>query len=104
MPPVVVAIVRFEFVEDARKVYKRSADVVAVMPLMIVVTIPEEAEIEDPVTRDDVAVIPLTDEVSVLRVEVSVALSTKFAVVVATLPLTTEVSMNELVDVEMVSV
>jgi hypothetical protein len=44
---------------------------------MIVVTIPKEAEIEDPVTRDDVAVTPLTDEVSVLSVEVSVALSTK---------------------------
>jgi hypothetical protein len=37
-PLVVVAIVRFELVEEARKVYKDATEVEAVTPFMIVVT------------------------------------------------------------------
>ena len=71
---------------------------------MIVVTTPFVAEIVEEVMMDDVEVTPLIAEVSVLTAEESVLASTKLAVVVATIPLTVEVSVKELVEVETVSV
>jgi hypothetical protein len=75
-------------------------DVVAVTPLITVVTMPFEAVSDDPVMIDDVEVIPLSDEVRVFTADERALLLINVAVVVDVLPLTIEVSMKELVDVE----
>jgi hypothetical protein len=71
---------------------------------MIVVTIPFEADTVEVLMMDVEEETPLIDEVSVLTAEVRALASTKLAVVVAILPLTVEVSMKELVEVEIVRV
>jgi hypothetical protein len=71
---------------------------------MIVVTIPFTADTVEEVMIEEVEVTPLIAEVSVLTAEVRELASTKLAVVVATLPLTVEVRIKELVEVEIVSV
>ncbi len=103
-PLVVVAIVRFEFVEEARKLYRDDTEVEAVTPFMIVVTTPLAADIVEELIIEVEEETPLIDEVSVLTAEVRELASTKLAVVVATLPLTVEVSTNELVEVDIVRV
>lgn len=71
---------------------------------MIVVTIPFEADTVEVLMMEVEEETPLIDEVSVLTAEVRALASTKLAVVVATLPLTVEVSIKELVEVEIVRV
>lgn len=77
---------------------------VAVTPLITVVTTPFELEMVDPVMIDDVEVTPLIEDVNVLSDVVSELLSMNCAVVVAVTPLITDVSVKEFVDVETVIV
>jgi hypothetical protein len=78
--------------------------VVAVTPLMTVVTTPWLAESVDEVIILVEVATPLTVEVSVLTRDVRSLALTKRAVVVATVPLTIEESVKELVEVETVRV
>lgn len=71
---------------------------------MIVVTIPALAVRLEELISEVVVAIPLTVDVSVLTAERRLLVLTKFAVVVAVLPLTIEVRINELVEVEIVNV
>ena len=71
---------------------------------MMVVTTPALAARLEELITEVVVAIPLTVEVSVLTREVSPLPLTKFAVVVAVLPLTMDVSTNELVEVAIVNV
>lgn len=71
---------------------------------MIVVTIPALAVRLEELISEVVVAIPLTVDVSVLTAERRSLVLTKFAVVVAVLPLTIEVRINELVEVEIVNV
>ncbi len=71
---------------------------------MIVVTIPFDADIVEVLIIEEVEVTPLIDEVRVLTAEVRELASMKLAVVVATLPLTVEVRIKELVEVDIVRV
>jgi hypothetical protein len=68
------------------------------------VTIPLLAVILEEVMIEVLVARPLIVEVRVLTAEVRSLLLTKFAVVVAVLPLTIEVRINELVEVETVKV
>jgi hypothetical protein len=81
-----------------------ATDVVAVIPLMIVVTTPPLAVIVDEVMIDVDVESPLMVEVRVLRADCRSFELRKFAVVVAIFPLTVEVRTNELVVVETVRV
>jgi hypothetical protein len=93
-----------EFVEEARKVKRLETDVVAVTPLMIVVTTPALAErVEELMILVEVDS-PLTVEVRVLTADCRSFELRKDAVVVAIRPFTVEVRVKELVLVEMVSV
>ena len=71
---------------------------------MIVVTTPLVADTVEELIIEVEEATPLIDEVSVLTAEVRALVSMKLAVVVATLPLTVEVNVNELVEVAIVSV
>ncbi len=71
---------------------------------MIVVTTPLVADTVEELIIEAEEATPLIDEVSVLTAEVRALVSMKLAVVVATLPLTVEVNVNELVEVAIVSV
>ena len=99
-----VDTVKLLFVEDAIKLYRLLTDVVAITPLIIVVNTPLEAVIEFELIIDVVVDTPFIDEVRVFTADDKMLLSTKLAVVVAMTPLTTEVSTNELVDVEILRV
>jgi predicted dinucleotide-binding enzyme len=71
---------------------------------MMVVMTPLVAVRVDVLMIEVVDATPFTDEVRVLTAEARRLALMKLAVVVAVLPFTTEVSVNELVDVETVSV
>lgn len=77
---------------------------VAVIPLMTVVTTPAFAERDEELMMLVDVAMPFTVEVSVFTADAKSLLFTKDAVVVATCPLTVEVRMKELVEVEMVRV
>ena len=77
---------------------------VAVTPLMRVVITPALAEIDEELMIEVEVERPLIVDVSVLTAEARSLLFKKDAVVVAVLPLTTEVRVNELVEVAMVRV
>ena len=103
-PPAVVATVKLLLVEDARKVKRVVAEVVAVTPLMIVVMIPPLAKREEELmilVEDET---PLILEESVLTAERRELVLIKEAVVVAVLPLMILVRVKELVEVETESV
>lgn len=100
----VVAIVKFWLVEDARKVKRLEEDVVAVTPLMIVVITPPLAA-----SKEEVMILveverPLMMEVRVLTADERELELRKLAVVVAVLPLMILVRVKELVEVDTVSV
>ena len=103
-PSVVVATVRLELVDEARNVYRLAIDVVAITPLILVVTIPFNADIveEDMIVAEEVT--PLIALVKVLAAFERALEFMKLAVVVASLPLTFEESIKELVEVDMVKV
>ena len=77
---------------------------VAVTPLITVVIIPPVVEREDELITEVVAVRPLIVDVKALTADVRALLFTKLAVVVAVLPLITDVRIKELVEVDIESV
>lgn len=103
-PSVVVATVRLELVDEARNVYRLAIDVVAITPLILVVTIPFNADIveEDMIVAEEVT--PLIALVKVLAAFERALEFMKLAVVVANFPLTVEESIKELVEVDIVKV
>ena len=103
-PEVVVATVRLLFVDEARNVYRLAIDVVAITPLMFVVTTPLEAAIVFELIIDVLVDTPLITDVNVFTAEFNVFELMKLPVVVATLPFTVEVNVNVFVEVEIVNV
>lgn len=130
MPSVSVATVRFELVDEAKKLSKLETEVVATTPLSVEVITPALAEIAFEVMIDEVAVTPFTVVVSVfpvaevvsefmklitadetpftnevkLLVEVDIVFAkTMSELVVATTPFTIDVQMYEFVEVDTVS-
>lgn len=95
---------RLEFVEEARKVKRLDTEVVAVTPLITVVTTPALAERVDEVMIEVEEETPLTVEVRVFTADCRSLELRKVAVVVATRPFTVEVRVKELVLVDTVSV
>ena len=77
-------------------------EVVAITPLIVEVITPELAERVFELTRDEVEVTPFTTLVRVFTAEVSAFWFMKLAVVVETTPLTVEVRVKLLVEVETV--
>ena len=77
---------------------------VAVIPLMTVVTTPAFAERDEELMMLVDVAMPFTVEVSVFTADAKSLLFTKDAVVVATCPLTVEVRMKELVEVLFVEI
>jgi hypothetical protein len=98
----VVATVKLLFVDDARNVYRLAIDVVAIIPLIFVVTTPLEAAIVFELIMLEVALTPLIDEVNMFTAEERVFELMKLPVVVATFPFTIEVNVNVFVLVETV--
>ncbi len=99
-----MATARLEFVEEAMKAKRLDTEVVAVTPLMTVVTTPALAESVEELMMDVEVESPLMVEVRVFTADERSLLFKKRAVVVATWPFTVEVRVKELVLVDTVSV